>query len=100
MVGFLKLGDQLAQREMFHRRGGLAQVDDPFSQPTLGQLAIRCIKRMLFALAADFPDPVISPAQRMTVQAGHLRHLHELLPGAFSWTHADRPKSIRGDDRG
>jgi hypothetical protein len=55
---------------------------------------------MLFPLAALFLDPVISPAQRMAVEAGNLRNLHELLPGAFGWTHVDPTKTIRGDDRG
>jgi hypothetical protein len=48
---------------MLHRRVGLAQVGDPFSQPTLGQLAIGGIKRMLFPLAADFLDPVLFSAR-------------------------------------
>jgi hypothetical protein len=53
---------------------------------------------MFFALAAYFLDPVVSVVQRMTVQAGNLRNLHELLPGALLWTGMDHKFCTGGDE--
>jgi hypothetical protein len=64
----LELLNQLFQRETLHPRIDLPQARQPFLQPPLRQLAVFGAKRMLFSLAAQFLDPVISEVQRVFVR--------------------------------
>jgi hypothetical protein len=68
----LELLNQFLQRETLYPRIDLPQIHQPFLQPPFCQFAVLGVKGMLFSLAAQFLDPVISRVQRVTVEAGKL----------------------------